>query len=218
MKSSFIALPLAAVFGFVSSEVHAMPNFGINLVKVSGEGVKPLPGIEALTKGGASAPDPVIAQAGSVALDESGNYQIISSGTRTISVKFQGSVPRFDGPLYIVGEDGSVYQTVYPNSVRFTNNRTQAVIDLSFQPTADNKYYVLFPETAALPDRLTPCAFIVRDAVAAAPVPKAKGPNVWPYVLGALAIGGIICAIACGGGGGGGGGGDDDEDGGEPSL
>jgi hypothetical protein len=220
MKSSLLAIPLAAVFGFVSSDVHAMPNFGINLVKVSGEGVKPLPGIEGLVKGSAQPAEPVVAQAPDATIDPSGNYQILSSATRQVSVEFRGRLPSFDAPLYIVDESGNVYQTVYPGAsgVSFDAGRTKITIPLDFQASYETKYYILFPETTGLPRRVSPCAFIVREAPVATPAPEpkpvAKRAAVWPYIVGALILGGVACAIWCGGDNGGGGGGDDDDDGG----
>jgi hypothetical protein len=234
MKSFVVALPLALAYGFVTSSVHALPRVGINLVEVSGDGVKALPALDLgpveLNSTGQSAERPMsIAQADSprpeiVYGPENEPIRIISSATRSFTIQLESPLPLEVGNLLVVERDGTIRQTLSPGSSALTFNadRTELTVDLAFAPDVDTTYYVLLPRGSyRLPRLLTPCAFQVRDVVVAEPAPppvKAK-PFPWYWIPIVIGAGVGICALAgCFNSDGGGGGDDDDDDGGNGGV
>lgn len=214
-----LALATATAFSVSALPVRAFPGASVNLVRVSGDGVTALPGLQ---------PPPVRvppSTPGALELlsQASGDTQtdrdvtVLPTGSEDLEIRYRGALPRFSGSEYISLRNkatGAEVERIFLNSdrVSFSSDRRTISINPEGNITPGEVICALLPDgPGLLPSRTTPCCFTVAAAAPEAYVAPAGNPFPWWIIPVGLGIGVGICALAgCfdSGGGGGGGGGD----------
>lgn len=210
-----LALATATAFSVSALPVRAFPGASVNLVRVNGDGVTALPGLQPPSvQAPPSAPGTfeLISQA-SGDTQTNRDITVLPTGTEDLEIKYQGPLPRFGGGDYISVRNkatGDEVERIFLNSdrVSFSSDRRTITIDPESTITDGEVICALLPDGPnTLPSRITPCCFTV--AKAAAYVEPAGKPFPWWIIPVGLGLGVGICAIAgCfnsddGGGGGG---------------
>lgn len=235
MRSAF-SLAVLTAFTVSTLPVRAFPGASVNLVRVNGDGVTALPGLQ---------PKPTQPTPPSLANDgqllsqadqsdqESGDVTYLLSGEEDFEIRYASPLPldltgnisiRRRSPNAEDGSHGKEVETIPLNSpnVTISEDRLTLTIKHGRELRDGEALCVLLPDGPfALPQRLTPCCFQLAKAATSMsrktspcgiipPSPaSANSFPIWIPIVGIiLGVGG--CAIAgcfSGGGGGGGGGG-----------
>ncbi len=219
-----LALATATAFSVSALPVRAFPGASVNLVRVNGNGVTALPGLQPPSiQTPPSAPGAVelISQA-------SGDNQsdrdvtVLPTGTEDLEIRYQGALPQFSSSDYISVRNrstGEEVERIFLNSdrVSFSSDRRTITINPETTITDGAVICALLPDgPGALPSRISPCCFTV--AKAAAYVEPAGKPFPWWIIPVGLGLGVGICALAGCFDGGGGGGGDGGGGGGDNNV
>jgi hypothetical protein len=213
-----LALATATAISVSTLPVRAFPGASVNLVRVNGDGVTPLPGLQPPSvQVPPSAPGTVelISQASGGGTTDR-DVTILPTGTEDVEITYQNPLPQFSNSDYISVRNkvtGEEVERIGLNSERvsYSNGRRTITIDPETTITSDEVICFLLPDGPSnLPSRTSPCCFTV--APPAAYVPPAAGGNPFPWWIIPVGLGlgvGICAAAGCfsGGGGGGGGGG-----------
>jgi hypothetical protein len=211
-----LALATATAFSVSALPVRAFPGASVNLVRLNGNGVTALPGLQPpVIQQPPSAPTTaeLISQASGTSGQSNGDVTTLLTGTENFEIRYQGPLPRFSSSDYISLRNkatGDEVERIYLNSdrVSYSPDRRTITIDPESTVTDGEVICALLPDgPSTLPTRLTPCCFTV--AKAAAYVEPAGKPFPWWIIPVGLGLGVGICALAgCfdsnGGGGGGG--------------
>ncbi len=232
-----VGLPMFLAMGLGTMPARAMPGASVQLFRVNGNGLKPMPGItdaldrvQAQRTALAQTPQPGQSKLMLVAQTGQGTVGSLSSYTQS----FVGPLPELSGNLrlvYIDSNTGTIGQVLEEFDVKGPNvtispDRLQITIQLPPNTTIQPGQTVMlqFPATTPTgepiiyPNHLpsTPCQFMVTavstvPVVPAAPLvaaPAAAAAGISPLViLGVVVLVGVGVAAAAGGFDGGGGGG-----------
>jgi hypothetical protein len=228
------ALSLAVLSAFTVSTlpVHAFPGASVNLVRVNGDGVRALPGLDHALRSsqpGALPAHPLISQA--QANDEpEGDVTYLLSGDEDFEIRYASPLPEnLTGTISIrrrstsagEGTNGEEVETIPLNSPNVTISEDRLTLTIKHDRALRDgeTLCALLPEgPSPLPQRLTPCCF--RLAKAATSMARKTSPcgfiapptsNQFPWWIIPVGLGlgvGICAAAGCfnssGGGGGGG--------------
>lgn len=213
-----LALATATAFSVSTLPVRAFPGASVNLVRLNGDGVTALPGLQPPSvQVPPSAPGTLelISQAsGDTQTDR--DITVLPTGAEDLEVQYRGALPQFSGSDYISLRNkatGDEVERIFLNSdrVSFSSDRSTITINPESTITPGEVICALLPDgPGTLPTRSTPCCFTVAAAAPAAYVAPAGKPFPWWIIPVGLGLGVGICAIAgCfngddGGGGGGG--------------
>ncbi|KMM17376.1 hypothetical protein [Synechococcus sp. GFB01] len=224
-----LALATATAFSVYTLPVRAMPQAGLNLVRIDNEGVQPLPDLQklsaasrsALPSAGVAIPadgrqaDPLISQAasgsGTAASATDKDAKLLPTGKEDWTICYNGPLPNFDSFEYLSirnPKNGEEVERISLTSSRisYSQDRTCMTIDPETEIEIGEKFCALLPDGPnPLPSRRDqePCCFTVAPPAAAA-APAGGGP--WWLLI--IPVAGVaICALAgCFNGGGDGGG------------
>lgn len=224
-----VSLPLLAAFGLFSSPARAMPAASMQLFRVDGNGVKPLPVVSALLEGGTTGSTPGAAGRAPIeaaAAPRTEDLPLTQTGGSAASLsvlrqRFVGPLPRnLSGAIRLVsvGDDGALGPVVEeipfsgPNVIVSTDRTELAVRPTA--PIAPGQSVMMQLPSRSLsgapfvyPNHLasTPCVFKA-PAMSSQPKPPAPTAGSTPYwliVAGAVVVGVGLTAAFTGGGGGG---------------
>ncbi len=204
-----IALATATAFSVSALPVRAFPGASVNLVKINGEGVKPLPGLQAQPAAARASTELLISQSAA----DPNAVRGLASGTEDFEIQFNGPLPQFSASdiLRVVNrETGDLVEEISLTSGKVSFSADRRTITISHDYTVKDGEIIcaLFPDGPnPLPRRTSPCCFTVVKAAAVVEPSGGGGFPWWIIPVGAL-LGLGVCAIAgCFDGGGGGGGG-----------
>ncbi|HHG2224700.1 MULTISPECIES: hypothetical protein [unclassified Synechococcus] len=231
------ALSLAVLSAFTVSTlpVQAFPGASVNLVRVSADGVRALPGLESPLPAAAppslGSDGQLLSQAGAND-EEQSDITYLLSGDEDFEIRYASPLPlNLTGNISIRrrsanasdGSNGEEVESIPLNSpnVTISEDRLTLTIKHDRELRDGETLCALLPDGPyALPQRLTPCCFQLAKAATSmsrktSPCgfiipPSTSNPFPWWMIPVGLGLGVGICAAAgCfnGGGGGGGGGG-----------
>ncbi len=213
-----LALATATAFSVSALPVRAFPGASVNLVRVNGDGVTALPGLQPpAVQVPPSAPGTVelISQASGESQTDR-DVTILPTGTEDVEITYQNPLPQFSDSDYISVRNkatGEEVERIGLNSERvsYSSDRRTITIDPETTITIGEVIGFLLPDGPnTLPTRTSPCFFTVAPPAAYVPPAAAGNPFPWWIIPVGLGLGVGICAIAgCFDGGGGGGGGGD---------
>ncbi|MDM7938426.1 MAG: hypothetical protein QUV06_13345 [Cyanobium sp. CZS 48M] len=210
-----LALATATAFSVSALPVRAFPGASVNLMRVNGDGVTALPGLQPPSvQSPPTTPGTVelISQAsGDTQADP--DVTVLQNGTEGLEIQYNEPLPQFSGSEYISLRNkatGDEVERIFLNSdrVRFSSDRRTLTINPESTIPPGEVFCALLPDGPGnLPSRTTPCCLKVAVAAPAAYVAPAGNPFPWWIIPVGLGLGVGICAIAgCFDGGGGGGG------------
>jgi hypothetical protein len=232
MRSAF-SLAVLSAFTISTLPVRAFPNASVNLVRVNGDGVTALPGLQ---------PKPTQPTPPSLAIDgqllsqadqsdqESRDVTYLLSGDEDFEIRYASPLPLdLTGNISIRrrsanasdGSNGEEVESIPLNSpnVTISEDRLTLTVKHGRELLDGETLCALLPDGPhALPQRLTPCCFQLAKAATSmgrktSPCgffipPSTSNPFPWWVIPVGLGLGVGICAAAgCFSGGGGGGGG-----------
>ncbi|MBC1262202.1 hypothetical protein FQK07_13200 [Synechococcus sp. BSF8S] len=227
------ALSLAVLSAFTVSTlpVRAFPGASVNLVRVNGDGVTAIPGLQRTPTTAAPpslASDSQLLSQAELSDQESRDVTYLLSGDEDFEIRYASPLPLdLTGNISIRrrsansgdGANGEEVESIPLNSpnVTISEDRLTLTIKHDRELRDGETLCALLPDgPAALPQRLTPCCFQLAKAATSMArkttpcgliPPAANNPFPWWVIPVGLGLGVGICAAAgCFSGGGGGGG------------
>lgn len=228
------ALSLAVLSAFTVSTlpVQAFPGASVNLVRVSADGVRALPGLEsphpAAVPPSLGSDGQLLSQAGAND-EEQSDVTYLLSGDEDFEIRYASPLPlNLTGNISIRrrttnasdGSNGEEVESIPLNSPNVTISEDRLTLTIKHDRNLRDgeTLCALLPDGPfALPQRLTPCCFRLAKAATSMArktspcgfiAPATSNPFPWWVIPVGLGLGVGICAAAgCFNGGGGGGGG-----------
>lgn len=205
-----LSLPLLVAFGLFSLPVRAMPAASMQVFRLDGNGVRPLPALTSLLSHPGSTSRQTLAQAPAEVSTSQKSVEV-PTGTSELSISFDTPFPDqlpANIQLLEVAEDGSLKLLQdYPLSssdLLFSPDRLKLTAKIS-QPLRTGQRVILqFPASTAqgivygCPSTAgSPCAFQVIEGlpIGAAPAAASTFPT-WAIVLGVVVVGVGVAAIS----------------------